>query len=255
MLQRKQRAVGFSGQTSRVKLGSLKALKHWRSLATGLALTAAALAVQPAHAEMILSQVIVDFLPGLPERSDIEVWNSGDARMYVAADPFEIRNPGTADEQRVPVGEDEASGLLVSPRKLILEPGERRLIRIVALGPRPASDRVYRVAIKPVGGPINARVTALKVFVGYDALVLHRPGHIEGEVVGERSARTLTLVNHSNTAQEVFDGQQCENEGARCSPLPMKRLYPGVSWTQELPHGGAVTYKLRVGSAVDDRRF
>jgi len=141
-----------------------------------------------ARAEMVLSQVIVDLLPGKPPRDDIEVWNDSSERMYVLAEPFEILAPGTPSEQRVAVTEPEQAGLLVSPLRLVLEPGEKRTIRIAAIGARPASDRVYRVTIKPVAGTVSAETTALKVFVGYDTLVLVRPEAISGDVEGARSA-------------------------------------------------------------------
>lgn len=220
-----------------------------------LVLLGTLLLAQPARAEMILSQVIVDLLPGQPGRGDIEAWNASNERMYVAAEPFEILNPGTPEEQRVPASDPEQSGILVSPQKLILEPGERRVVRIAAMGPRPERDRIYRVAIKPVGGPVTADTTAVKVFVGYDALVLFRPNQVVGSVEFKRAGRSLTLENHSNTAQEIFDGTQCDAAGAQCETLPAKRLYPGASWTQTLPFDTPASYKTAYGTGVGELRF
>jgi P pilus assembly chaperone PapD len=208
-----------------------------------------------AHAEMVLSQVIVDFLPGKAPRDDIEVWNNGPDTIYVSADPFEIRNAGLANEQRVPATDPETSGLLVSPQKLVLAPGERRTVRVAAIGDRPSRDRVYRVAIKPVAGPISATQSALKVFVGYDALVLVRPMQFTGDVVGERNGSTLTLTNTGNTAQELFQGKQCDPAGKECRDLPAKRLYPGAAWQQTLPFTTPVIYKEAIGPTVRQRQF
>ena len=205
-----------------------------------------------ARAEMILSQVIVDLLPGKPAREDIEVWNDGDERMYVLAEPSEIRGAGTPAETRVAVTDPEQAGLLVSPLRLVLEPGERRTIRVAAIGARPASDRVYRVTIKPVAGQVTAEASALKVFVGYDTLVLVRPTQITGDVAGTRSGRTLTLRNSGNTAQELFDGQQCDAAGGDCQDLPSKRLYPGATWDIPLPFDTPVRYKASIGPTVRD---
>ncbi len=208
-----------------------------------------------AQAEMVLSQVIVDLLPGKPPRDDIEVFNDGPERMYVAADPFEIKDAGTARERRVPADDPQASGLLVSPRKLVLEPGERRVVRVAAIGERPAQDRVYRVAIKPVAGPITAEKSALKVFVGYDALVLVRPDKTAGEVTGSRQGKALVLTNASNTSQELFDGKQCDAAGKDCRALPAKRLYPGATWQQALPFDTPVSYKAGAGPTIRERTF
>ena len=226
-----------------------------RLIGSALALGAALSLTSLARAEMVLSQVIVDLLPGKSPREDIEVWNDGAERMYVLAEPFEIRAAGTPQEQRNPVGQPEEAGLLVSPQRLVLEPGERRTIRIAAIGARPASDRIYRVAIKPVAGAVTADTSALKQFVGYDTLVLVRPERFTGDVSGERVGRTLTLRNTGNTAQELFDGRQCDSAGRDCRDLPAKRLYPGASWEQTLPFDTPVTYKAGIGPTIRDRQF
>ena len=226
-----------------------------RMICSALALGAALGLASVARAEMVLSQVIVDLLPGKPPREDIEVWNDGEERMYVLAEPFEIQSPGTPAEHRIPARIPEDSGVLVSPQRLVIEPGERRTIRVAAIGERPASDRVYRVAIRPVAGAVTAEESALKLFVGYDTLVLVRPERFTGDVEGERSGRTLTLRNTGNTAQELFDGQQCDGAGGDCRALPSKRLYPGATWEQSLPFDTLVAYKSAVGPTIRDRRF
>jgi P pilus assembly chaperone PapD len=208
-----------------------------------------------AQGEMVLSQVIVDLLPGKAPRDDIEVFNDGAERIYVSAEPFEILRPGTAQEQRVPVTDPEASGLLVAPQKLVLAPGERRTIRIAAVGERPQQDRVYRVAIKPVAGPITANESALKVFVGYDALVLVRPTQLSDDVAARREGRVLRLSNVGNTAVELFEGKQCDESGKDCRNLPAKRLYSGVTWQQPLPFNTPVNYRASVGGIVRNLQF
>jgi len=221
-----------------------------------LALATAALGFGSlAQAEMVLSQVIVDLMPDKAPRDDIEVWNNGPDRMYVAADPFEIRNPGTPQEQRVAAGDPEQAGLLVAPERLVLEPGERRVIRVAIVGQRPASDRVFRIAIRPVAGAVTADQSALKVLVGYDALVLVRPAQIIGDVTGRRSGKALTLTNAGDTAQELFGGRQCDSAGKDCRDLPAKRLYSGASWIQTLPFDTPVTYEARIGATVRERTF
>jgi P pilus assembly chaperone PapD len=222
--------------------------------AAGLAAALCGLA-GAARADMVLSQVIVDMLPDKPLRGDIEVFNDGSDRMYVSADPFEVLKPGAPGERWVPATDPAISGILVAPEKLVLAPGERRTIRIAAVGGRPSSDREYRVSIRPVAGPVTADVSALKVLVGYQALVLVRPAQFTGDVVGERRGRTLTLTNAGNTAQELFQGKQCDASGKDCRPLPAKRLYPGAAWQQTLPFDTPVTYKAAIGPKVRDRQF
>ena len=171
------------------------------------------------------------------------------------ADPFEIRNPGTPQEQRIPAADPEQSGLLVAPQRLVLEPGERRLVRIAATGERPAADRIYRVAIKPVAGAITADRSALKILVGYDTLVLVRPAQFTGDVTGQRNGKILTLANAGNTSQELFDGRQCDASGKDCRDLPAKRLYAGATWSQPVPFDTPVSYKASIGGTVRQRTF
>jgi P pilus assembly chaperone PapD len=220
-----------------------------------LALAALWLTAVPAHAELVLSQVIVDLQPGRPTHDDIEVWNAGKERMYVVAEPAEVLNPGRPDEQRRASPDPAVTGLLVSPQRMVLEPDQRKMVRVAAIGGTAAIDRIYRVTIKPVAGPVTAETTALKVFVGYDVLVLHRPRIIAGEVVGRRAGRQLTLHNASNTAQEVYEGRQCDARGANCQDLPATRLYAGAEWRQELPYDTPVEYRLTSGNGSTVRRF
>lgn len=226
-----------------------------RALLWGAALMVSLGYASFAHAEMVLSEVIVDLFPGKPPREDIEVWNDGDERMYVVAEPSEIVGAGSAHEQRLAVPSSDDAGLFVSPRRLVLEPGERRTIRIATLGERPASERAYRVAIKPVAGPLSAEQSALKVLVGYDTLVLVRPAELVDDLRAERTGNTLTLRNAGNTSQEIFAGTQCAGEGRDCRTLPDKRLYPGGVWTQAVPFETPIHYKSSIGPKVRERTF
>ena len=61
--------------------------------------------------------------------------------------------------------------------------------------------------------------------------------------------------NTGNTAQELFDGRQCDATGGTCQPLPAKRLYPGASWEQTLPFDTPVSYRASIGPAVRTREF
>lgn len=214
-----------------------------------------ALAAAPAHAEMVLSKVIVDMQPADPGYDDIEVWNDGPERLYVVAEPSEIRSPGLPGEQRVSDPDPAVSGLLVTPQRLVLEPDQRRVIRVSAVAPRGEVDRIYRVTIKPVAGEVSADVTALKVLFGYDALVLYRPAGIAGGITATRAGRHITLRNDSNTAQELFDGKQCDAAGQNCKSLPSARLYAGVSWDQALEYDTPVEYSVSTGQGAKIAHF
>ena len=233
------------------KIGNLAISGRWLFAAiTLLGLTAA-----PARAEMVLSQVIVDLQPGKPSHDDIEVWNDGPERMYVVAEPAQIQSPGMPAERRVRIADPAVSGLLVTPQRMVFEPGQRRIMRVAALLPRDMSERIYRVTVKPVAGPVTAETTALKVLLGYDVLVLVRPQQIAGDVSATRNARKLTFRNGSNSAQEVFDGRQCDAAGKNCKTLPATRLYAGAQWTIDLSYDTPVEYRLTTGNGSSVKRF
>ncbi|MBW6526469.1 hypothetical protein KZ813_06410 [Sphingomonas sp. RHCKR7] len=217
---------------------------------------AAATLAAPAHANIVLSQVVVDFTAGSDLAQDIEVANDGKDVAYVAVAPFEITAPGTPEERRTAIVDPEAGGLLVSPQRLILQPGERKAIRVAAIRPRAATDRVYRVTVKPVAGPVSATVTALKLLIGYDVLVIQRPAAPASRVVATRAGETLLLRNEGNTNTELYDGKLCADASpASCRALPSRRLYPGATWSQTLPGPGKVTYKVAVGASSHEERF
>lgn len=140
-----------------------------------------------------------------------------------------------------------ALGLLVSPQRLVLEPNQRRVVRVAAVGERGLTDKVYRVAIKPVAGQLSAGSSALKVLDGYDALVLLRPKVITGGVTAIRQGRRITFHNASNTAQEIYNGKQCVATQP-CARLPAKRVYAGADWAVDLPSDGPVEFTVSDGS-------
>jgi hypothetical protein len=61
------------------------------ALAIGLFIAAdLALPLSDARAELVLSELVVDLQPGQNSRADVEIWNNGPDRSFVAVDPREI---------------------------------------------------------------------------------------------------------------------------------------------------------------------
>jgi P pilus assembly chaperone PapD len=213
------------------------------------------LGAAPAQAGIVLSKVIVDLPGDGPPRDDIEVFNDSDERQYVVAEPALIQAPGTPAEKRVDSADPSVTGLLVTPQKLVLEPHQRKLIRVAVIAPRGADERVYRLAIKPVAGSVLAEGTALKVFLGYDALIIVRPMVATGKVTGKRTANALTLHNGSNASVELSQGRQCDGSGKGCRPLPAMRLYAGADWTVPITLDTPVSYTVQRGKVSTIETF
>lgn len=208
-------------------------------LATALALFSSA-----AQAELVLSQLVVDLGQSSRQRADIEVWNNSDERAYVAVEPSEIVNAGRADEERRMEPDPEKRGILVSPTRMILEPKQRKLIRVAVIGPRSNGERVYRVTVKPVTGELSATDSGLKLLVGYDVLVLLRPVEIRQDLAAVRSGNRLTFRNQGNSSVELVNGKQCDASRKSCEDLRGKRLYAGAEWTQQTNSNGPVEYTI-----------
>lgn len=220
-------------------------------LAACIALSAAA----PAHADLVLSQLIVDLQPGKQVRNDIEVWNDSPERSFVAIEPREVLYPSSPNQGVRRDPDPQKLGLLVSPTRMILEPGQRKLVRIATLAQPDSREHVYRVTIKPVVGAIGADSTGLKLLVGYDVLVLVRPEQPAPNVRARREGRSLTFTNSGNVSVEIIDGRQCDRDHRQCTPLPGKRLYPGASWTVQLVSDEPADYNLKSPGKLDHESY
>lgn len=224
-------------------------------LAAGLMLVGILALTGEARAELALSQLVVELTPGDHGRADVEIWNNGPERVYVATEPREIINPGTPSESRKVDPDPEKLGLLVSPTQMILEPGQRRLLRIATLAPPSDVERVYRVTVKPVVGQLSAPGSGLKVLIGYDVLVIVRPRDMNPHVTGTRSGNRLTLKNDGDVSVELTDGKQCDASGDSCMDLPGGRLYAKAQKTIEASADRQVQYKMKVGTTLIPAHF
>lgn len=227
-----------------------------RNGAVGMLLGAAALMapLSAAHAELVLSQLVVELNPADHARADIEAWNKGSERIFVAVDPREIIGAGTASQSSRTDPDPDKLGLLVSPARIILEPGQRKLIRIGSLAPSDR-ERVYRVTVKPVVGQLTGDQSGLKVLVGYDVLVLVRPTDPTPHVTGSRSDDELTIRNDGNVSVELVDGRQCDAAMKECNTLPEARLYAGAAKTVKVAAGNRAEYKLKLGTKLTPVNF
>jgi P pilus assembly chaperone PapD len=220
-----------------------------------LALAAFALPAGGARADIVLSELIVELHPGDHAREDVEIWNRDKERAYVAVEPAEIVDPGRPDQSRREDPDPEKLGLLVAPARMILEPGQRKLVRIATLGADTSREHVYRVTVKPVAGPLHSDASGLKVLVGYDLLVLVRPAVAHPAVTGTRNGNSLTLRNDGNASVELTHGRQCDSTGQKCAELPGKRLYAGADWTETLPGAGTVEYSVKSPAGPVSMKF
>ena len=209
----------------------------------------------PAHSELVLSDLVVELEPGNNSRKDIELWNNSEERYFVEITPAEILNAGLPSETRRELPNPEQLGLLVSPNRMILEPGQHKVMRIAAIASPAERERVYRVTVKPVVGDIAEGQAGLKILVGYDVLTMVRPSNPAPKIIGDREGRSLIIRNEGNSSAELLNGKQCAAPGKDCTALRGKRLYPGAEWSFELPGDGPVEYSVKLGAQLSIVRF
>lgn len=210
-----------------------------------LVVALAMLPAAPADADLVISQLIIDFKAKGSRAQDIEVLNRSEELSFVSVEPAEIIDPGTRSERRVASPDPARLGLLVSPTRFVLEPHQRRRLRIAAIGSVTARERVYRVTIKPVVGKLTGTESGLKVLVGYDLLVLVRPAAAKDNLKIERLGNAIMITNLGAASIELAQGKQCDSGGRLCHPLPGKRLYAGSSWQQPFQSGTTGEYQVR----------
>ncbi|CAB3820896.1 hypothetical protein [Achromobacter anxifer] len=74
--------------------------------------------------------------------------NRGDSPLYLDVEQQLLLNPGSMPEVLVPVGETEQPGLLVTPNRLVLAPGQKYRMNLRILTP-PARTQVWRITFRP----------------------------------------------------------------------------------------------------------
>lgn len=208
--------------------------------------------ISSVSANMVLSEAIIHFEPGKPLRKDIEVENPSSENLYVEITPAVVSEPGTKSEKRIAITDPRESGLLVTPNKIVVPPGGRKLVRLVSLEPLGEKERVYRVTFKPVVGDLETEQIGIKVLIGYEVLILMQPAEPDPNLIVNRSNKTLRFENKGNTNILLREGKQCpdgaSDDSESCERLGGKRLYPGNSWSVDLPYNKAVDYQMSIGT-------
>lgn len=208
-----------------------------------------------ARAQIALEQAIVDFQADDPRREDVEISNSGDETLYVAVTPRLVKNPGEENEERVEIRNPRELGLLASPRKMILEAGQRSLLRLSLLGRPTEEDRIFRVNVAPRYNEFETDQTGVRVVIAYNMLVIARPPDAKAELVGQRTGNTLTLRNEGNSNALLLEGEQCAPSGGDCQNLPTRRMYAGNEWTVTLPYATETSWRVRTPDGLIRREW
>jgi hypothetical protein len=183
------------------------------------------------------------------EKQDVRVFNNGSAQEYVKITPYAVTYAGTDKQKLVAMNDPEKLGLLVSPRIMIVPPGQARNIRLVLLNEKIKTDHIFQVDIQPTAGklilgPAKQEEMGIKVLVGYGLVIIQRPNQLNIQANIKRSGDKLTIKNIGNSNFLLVDGKQCDSKQANCKELPVKRLYAGQIFQTTLPYTTPVTYLM-----------
>lgn len=182
-----------------------------------------------ATAEIVLDRLVVELQPGQAGKQDVVIWNDAPDRAYVEIKPSRIVGPGSVSQERVNYPDPRDLELLVSPRRLILEPGQQKFMRIADLGKDDSEERVYRVTVEPVVDESDPN-EGLRMLVGYDMLVLVRPKTPTFQISASRSGTKLVVRNLGNASVELLNIRQCATK-FECNDSPGGRIYAGIERT------------------------
>lgn len=234
-------------------------MRAWAHRASILATVCAGLllnfAASPAQADMSLDRSILVFDAGDAPRQDVEITNTSGDNLYIETEILAVSEPGTDAEQREQILDPDAIDLLVTPARLIVPPGARRMLRVVYMGEPGDVDRIYRVNVRPVVGPVEAETTAVKVIVAYQLLVIIRPENPRPDLIWERDGKQIEFSNRGNSNVLLFNGVQCSTDGDCVDLNTARRLYAGNRWTLQLPFDAPVEFTTGVGQRNMRQRF
>ena len=203
-------------------------------------------ASQLAHAGILLDKSIVDFPANEPPRQDITVSNEGSEIAYVQVEVLRVTNPGTEQEERTAITEEDDISFVASPAKLAIPPKGRKQVRLVSLAD-PAGETVYRINFTPVLPPLaDAEGMGVRVVIAYQVLALIHPAEPVENLVVKRDPISIRFENQGNSYALINNIRQCDKNGENCKEdLGSKRLYAGNSMTLALPYPDTpVTYKM-----------
>lgn len=177
-----------------------------------------------ANAQLAIDRLWVDLDDDGATRSDLVIRNESEDVYYISVVASEMKNPGSADEQRVTTSDPEELGLLVTPNRLILRPGDLRAIRVVSLNRDLTQDRIYRILINPEIGEVTyepneeeIRGIALKLLAAFDVLVTVRPRGASPDLIAHRIDDRIEFANRGPTNLLMLDGKVCPIEGSSLS--------------------------------------
>ena len=212
----------------------------------------------PANAQLKLSDFFLDLDP-VTQSEDLYAENLGQERMYLKVSVVEVTDPGLSTEGVHEIADPRELGLLVSPQRLVVEPGGEKRIRILALEPA-MKDRFFKVTVTPVVGEIESeQMIGVKLMIAYAAWVFQRPEGATPNLIGWREGNVLKVRNEGGTHAELTGGKQCAPAApGSCDTIDRVRILAGQEKEIALPYPAnpaPVAFKVLYAGKADPVSF
>ena len=161
----------------------------------------------------------------------VNVKNLGDEPLYLSISLQKVMNPGISPEIKQPLSALTHPGMLASPDKLTLGPGQSRAINLKSLV-EPEAETLYRLYIVPVRSmqveqaPEDKITAPMSVAIGYGVLVRHMPPPAKQQT-GWTHRCTGDGVTLENTGNISLQLSELESVGSK-QPKTKVALFPGT---------------------------
>ncbi|MBA3211381.1 hypothetical protein CBZ97_007050 [Salmonella enterica] len=190
---------------------------------------------QTGHASMMVSPMIVEINKEKSVR--VEVFSRSDSTDYVHAYVKKIIHPATPDEKEEDAPQWHEQDLLVTPGRLAVPAGSKRVVRLVNLSP-PLQEQVYRVYFEPATPGEDTTLNNEKGIssrIGINLVwgVLVHVAPKNPRVGMQLNTEKRSITNNGNQRIVLSDIQVCRSQGkseACKSHLQTKTIYPGESF-------------------------
>lgn len=161
----------------------------------------------------------------------VNVKNLGDAPLYLSISLQKVMNPGESPEKKQPISALTHPGMLASPDKLTLGPGQSRTISLKSLV-EPEAETLYRLYIVPVRSmqveeaPEDKITAPMSVAIGYGVLLRHMPPPAKQQSGWSYRCSNggVTLENTGNVSLQL---SELEIIGVK-QPKAKVALFPGT---------------------------
>jgi len=187
-------------------------------------------------ANLSLDKVILHFKPTERPVQNITVTNQSDKIVKVSGKVLKITNSGQPTESELDTQE-----LVIAPKSFELPPNESRVVRLVLRKFPDNSEGIYRIRFRPDKPEVSEQQfeggtsVRIGVITTMGALAIVAPKNPAPNLIVERRAETLFFKNEGNVTAQLQREDFCNKSRTVCSTLTGKRIYPGMSWSIDVP--------------------